>query len=220
MSYKIKLTLKSDTTFGRGDGVAGLIDVEVEHDEFGLPFLRGRALKGLLAEECANILFSLQLLNKREDWEGVAQKLFGFAGSILEAEGKMHVGDATLPEELKQAIAYEILESKSLTPDEILASLTTIRRQTAITEHGAPKENSLRSIRVILRKTVFESTLMFDENYKQNSREIILLGTCCAALQRVGLGRNRGRGKVKTSLYFNNEDITETLLNNFEGNIS
>lgn len=48
--YSIKIKLLSDTTFGRGDGVAGLVDQEVEHDQYGFPFLRGRTLKGLLSE--------------------------------------------------------------------------------------------------------------------------------------------------------------------------
>ncbi len=57
---KLKVKLISDATFGRGDGVAGLIDTEVEYEAAtGLPFIRGRVLKGLLTEECANILFAL-----------------------------------------------------------------------------------------------------------------------------------------------------------------
>lgn len=60
-AYKLQFDLRSAATFGRGDGVAGLVDEEVEHDGDGLPFLRGRTLKGLLAEECANILYALEL---------------------------------------------------------------------------------------------------------------------------------------------------------------
>ena len=37
----IKITLKSAATFGRGDGVPGLVDREIEHDTNGFPFLRG-----------------------------------------------------------------------------------------------------------------------------------------------------------------------------------
>ena len=64
MEMFIRLTLKSDATFGLGEGVAGLVDEEIEHDfETGLPFLRGRTLKGLLVEECSNILYSLERQN-------------------------------------------------------------------------------------------------------------------------------------------------------------
>ncbi len=52
----LTLTLKSDTAFGRGDGVAGLINAEVQHDESGLPYLGGKTLKGLLGATCSDIL--------------------------------------------------------------------------------------------------------------------------------------------------------------------
>ena len=43
----LHLKLKSDTTFGRGDGIPGVVDEEVEHNpNTGLPFLRGKTLKG------------------------------------------------------------------------------------------------------------------------------------------------------------------------------
>jgi len=94
-----------------------LIDAEVEHDEFGLPFLRGRALKGLLAEECANILFSLGNLGKRVDWELTAQKLFGIGGSGLQADAKMHVWRCEIAGRFTQAVRYGIQENQ-LTADE------------------------------------------------------------------------------------------------------
>src|SRR5437762_1647556 len=60
MRLQLQLELESDTAFGRGEGLAGLLDDEVEYDlATGLPFVRGRTLKGLLVEECANLLFAV-----------------------------------------------------------------------------------------------------------------------------------------------------------------
>lgn len=215
MTYKIQLTLKSDTTFGRGDGVAGLIDAEVEHDEFGLPFLRGRALKGLLREECENILLSIE---DKNIYETAAINLFGIGGSGLNEDAKMHVGDAVLPEDLRKAVIYEIQEER-LVAEEVLAALTAIRRQTAMSERGAPKEGSLRSMRVVLRETVFEADVTFAKDFQLADDEIILLGACCRALQRIGLGRNRGRGKVETKLLCNG-DITGDCVDLLEGKLN
>lgn len=218
-NYHIQITLKSDTTFGRGDGVAGYIDAEVEHDELGLPFLRGRTLKGLLQEECANILFSLSkdaTFPKLSDFEIAADKLFGKAGSDLQADAKMYIGDAVLPEDLTNAVKFAIEKEKpEINADEVLQSLTVIRRQTAISENGAPKPESLRSMRCVLKETIFESNLSFSEDFAPGSPEITLLGMTCAALQRVGLGRNRGRGKVSVRLIGTN-DLTDLCLKNFE----
>ncbi|MHC5770603.1 MAG: hypothetical protein ACYTXI_34485 [Nostoc sp.] len=43
----------------------------------------------------------------------------------------MHVGDACLPDDLREAVTFQI-KKKTLTKIEVLDSLTTIRRQTAI----------------------------------------------------------------------------------------
>ena len=214
--YSIRLHLNSDTTFGRGDGIAGLVDSEVEHDENGLPYLRGRSLKGLLQEECANILFSLKQADYTQlyDLEKIADKLFGKGGSDLKADAKMFVGDAVLPKDLFDAVKFAIQEEQ-IKPDEVFKSLTTTRRQTAMNEKGAPRKESLRSVRVVLRETVFESELMFSEDFQPDSNEIALLGACVASLRRVGLGRNRGRGKV-TARLLGAVDLTDSCLNNFQ----
>lgn len=82
ISYMLKIELLSDTTFGRGDGIAGLIDQEVEHDPYGFPYLRGRTLKGLLSEECDNLISTLR--DYQSSWETVACDLFGTSGSTLD----------------------------------------------------------------------------------------------------------------------------------------
>src|SRR6185295_15774685 len=99
MRLQLQLTLSSDATFGRGEGVAGLLDAEVEHDEYGLPFLRGRTLKGLLVEECANLLFALEGQQSPviAELERAAHFLFGRAGSTPEDDASMHVSAAQLP---------------------------------------------------------------------------------------------------------------------------
>lgn len=216
MNYQIEITLKSDTTFGRGDGEAGLVDAEVEQDEYGLPFLRGRALKGLLREECENILFLTAAVYP--NFSAAAKNLFGVGGSGLNEDAEMHIGNAILPQQLKDSVGYQIQEG-NLNSKDILSSLTAIRRQTAMTEKGTPRENSLRSMRVILRNITFSADLHFRHNFAPDSDEILLLGVCCRALQRAGLSRNRGRGKLAAKLIYNG-DITENCINAFEGKLN
>jgi hypothetical protein len=213
--YALRIELKSDATFGRGDGVAGLVDAEVEHDENGLPFLRGRTLKGLLQEECANILFSLQHLGVSR-FDRSADRLFGKPGSDLDADAAMHVSDAVFPDELRRAIHFELHKANStLQASDILDALTTVRRQTAMSETGAPKQESLRSIRVVLRDTVFQAPLRFAFDFETSPEEVCLLGACAASLRRVGLGRNRGRGNVCADLIKDDEPITAMCLKVF-----
>jgi CRISPR/Cas system CSM-associated protein Csm3 (group 7 of RAMP superfamily) len=217
MKLQIYITLKSDATFGRGDGVVGLVDEEVEHDAAtGLPFLRGRTLKGLLAEECANILYALRQQNSPAyaQFERAARFLFGQPGSTSEDEAKMHVGPALLPKAMRDAVEANI-RGGALRPTEVLESLTAIRRQTEVDEKtGAPEEGSLRSMRVVLRNTPFIAELHFDEDPDQTAKA--LLAACVLSLRRAGTGRNRGRGRLTARLYDQQgNDITGEWFEHF-----
>lgn len=232
IEMELQLMLRSDATFGRGDGVAGLVDAEVEYEEaLGLPFLRGRALKGLLVEECANLLYALSLQNVPAVLvraQQSARLLFGRPGSTPEDDGLLRVGSALLPQKLRMAVEYEI-SNGNLTPADVLDSLTAIRRQTAVNEKtGTPDKNSLRALRVVLRETLFTARLtllpgpqkLADELNATDTKDLLaLLSASTASLHRAGLGRNRGRGRLTATLYKINgesrEDISsawETLL--------
>lgn len=203
MTLQIHIKLRTDAIFGRGDGVAGLVDEEVEHDATtGLPFLRGRALKGLMVEECANMLFALERQQSSElnRFRQAAKFLFGQAGSTLDDDALMHVGAAMLPKDLRDAVEADVKSiPPRLTPNEVLESLTAIRRQTAVDEGtGAPDEGSLRSLRVVLRETPFSSQIDFDKDPSPDA--LALLSACVMSLRRAGTGRNRGRGRLLARL--------------------
>ena len=210
-SLELWLTLTSDATFGRGDGVSGLVDAEIEHDpSTGLPFLRGRTLKGLLVEECANILYALG--QQGDQFLPAAHFLFGLPGSRSEDEASMRVGAATFPAALQQAIQADVM-AKRLTPAQILDSVTGIRRQTAVDEgSGAPLEGSLRAMRVLLRGTELVADLDFDA--PPNDKALALLSASVLSLRRAGLGRNRGAGRLQATLQ--DEKFTTTHFNHFK----
>lgn len=214
--YQIQIALISDTSFGRGDGVAGLIDAEVQHDAYGLPYLNGRALKGLLRDECQSLLFAMNKQGGKDAvWMSAAVKLFGLPGSSEDGVSVLHVSDARLPQALREAVETSVLKEK-LTREQVLDSLTTVRKQTAMDpETGAPKDDSLRAVRVIVREAVFEAPIPCATLLAP--AELGLLAACVKALRRVGTGRNRGRGEVQTRL-FNEQgvDVTETAFAHFK----
>lgn len=197
-TYILTIRLISDTTFGRGDGVAGLLNREVEHNRYGLPFLRGRTLKGLLSEEADNILYALQQIRSAAlpEWVAARHALFGQPGSSKQKQAVVHYGHAQLPQPVRDAAAMSL--SSALTPSDILESLTSFRRQTAVAENGVPVDKSLRTMRVILRETTFVATLQ--SNRPLSNYEEALLCVTTMALRRAGTGRNRGRGQLHANL--------------------
>ena len=212
-SYKLDIKLLSDATFGRGDGIAGLLDQEVEHDAVGLPYLRGRTLKGLLSEECENLI-ALFSSAEQQRWQGVADRLFGTLGSTTHTIAFAHFGDACLPADLQAAIAYQV-SKKAITTTEVLNALTTIRRQTAIdASTGAPDKGSLRTARVILRDRTFSADIQFENTPTEDMLSLLAVGA--AALRRLGSCRNRGRGHVRCTLHNDKgTDITLHHLSSF-----
>ena len=200
---KINLSLKSAATFGRGDGVAGLVDREIEHDELGFPFLRGKTLKGLLAESAENVAFALEGEDETRPWHQAKIALFGVGGAGLKERGILHIGDAQLPEALRAEV-----KAAGWKKEDVLFSLTGIRRQTSINEHGAPDHATLRAMRVLLPGSTLEAAISFERDPYE--MELQLLAAAVMDLRHAGTGRNRGRGWVKAEL--ENDQVTHDLF--------
>lgn len=203
---KIKITLKSAATFGSGSGVAGLVDREIEHDASGFPFLRGKTLKGLLAESAENVAFALEKINSQKDWRAVKNQLFGVGGRGTKERGMLHIEDAKLPVELRAEV-----KAQKWSNEKVLHSLTGIRRQTSINEDGGPDHATLRSMRVLLPGIELEAPIHFDGETTPD--QIQLLAAAVLDLRRAGTGRNRGRGWIQVELL--GDESMEDLLKKF-----
>jgi CRISPR/Cas system CSM-associated protein Csm3 (group 7 of RAMP superfamily) len=194
--YQFCFTLASDAVFGSAERSSPLIDLDVQHDRYGLPYLPGRTLKGVLRESCAEILFSLEQIGAAEDWIGAAQRLFGTHGDTQDENVILRVRDARLPHAQHAALRAAV-DDEAISRFELLDALTTVRAQTSVDMlTGSAQAKSLRRTRVILRETRFEAqlTLMNDASEQE---DLALLAASIKGLQRVGATRNRGLGTIK-----------------------
>lgn len=236
-SLYLCIKLMSDTSFSMGDGLAGEVDSEIQYDEVGCPYMNGRSLKGILVNECADILDALPLENKKS-WEVVAANLFGTPGTT-ESNNSFRFGNVQIPSDLRiqliNELAKRLQEAKKYESNytsasersiihnfqmEILNSLTEIRTQTAIDSDGIAKDHSLRSIRVILRETPFEGliSLQTSNDLLQEKR---LLAACVKSFQRAGSHRNRGLGRLTAWLEdTSRRNISDELIDEFLKEIS
>lgn len=129
-----------------------------------------------------------------------------------------------MPDDLRRVVAQDV-KQKHLSRQDVLETLTTLRRQTAMdAESGAPQKETLRTVRVILRETPFIARLDFFEEPVEG--DLACLSACVKALRRAGSDRNRGRGALRAELYdcypFPEpevgefpEPITDTLFDDF-----
>lgn len=201
--YTLEIETLSDTAFGMGAGVSGVVDTEIQHDELGLPVLSGRAIKGLLVNACSEILFPLPA-QKQAIWRDVARHVYGLRGNTSEEEG-VFIFDAEIAPDLRAYLEYLAANNQlKLTRQEILAALTDVRRQTAMSEFGAPQDETLRATRVLVRKQTLYTAFILPDSF--TDQEKALLAACALSLRRAGTGRGRGKGKL-------NVRITERPLN-------
>lgn len=190
--FTLEIELLSDATFGAGIGVSGQVDTEVQHDDLGLPEISGRALKGLLVNECSEILSNLKP-DKAKAWRHVAQRLYGQRGEQVPEIGRLIISSANCAPDLARA-----LRTSRLPRRDVLESLTAIRRQTAINVAGAPDDETLRAVRVVIRGLKFYAPFSF---YIQGEeKDKALLAACVMSLRRAGLSRGRGKGKIKARI--------------------
>jgi hypothetical protein len=191
-AYTLEIDLLSDSTFAKGLGISGKLDQDIQHDELGLPTLSGRSIKGLLVSECAEILFSLPAAHKPK-WQAAARRLFGERGEQKDTSIGLRIRKASCAPDLVAAV-----RAAGLPATQVLESLTAIRRQTAMNIHGAPDDETLRATRVVLRELTLYAPLSFDGDVTPDEKA--LLAACVLALRRAGLGRNRGRGKIRARI--------------------
>lgn len=195
----LKFILRSDACFSRGDGTAGEVDIEVQHDQYGLPFLNGRALKGLIHEEAADLVEALALCgSSTQNWMAIANNLFGQPGSGINEQGAIKFGDAVLPEDFRRQVIYHINGEHDLDASQVFRLLTSIRTQTANDETGAPKPESLRVMRVIPNSTPFYAELVLEDQVEEI--HLAFLAACLKAFRRAGSNKTRGMGKLSADL--------------------
>lgn len=204
----IVIELLSDATFSRGVGTAGAVDVEVEHDEFGIPFINGKTVRGLLRDSW----LSMRMRDRFPGLQYAEARVFGPTARFLDDDVCiLRIGDAGLQEDVRNwllAAATRSSETDRMPPQEILAACTDIRRQTAEDCFtGAPARDTLRSTRVVLRETVFVAPLSWRSGADVTNHDLAVLAMAALATRHGGLGRNRGRGFLKITL---DGDLAET----------
>ncbi len=189
----IVVELLSDTTFARGEGTAGVVDIEVDHDDLGLPLLRGKRLHGLLRDAW---------LSMRPHFPDLADPAVRVLGkeADLDERSILRIGDAVLAENVRNWVRYAVGRDRyPLRPEQVLATLTDIRRQTAVSRRtGAPEETTLRSSRVVLRGVSFTSPLHWLA--EPDDAKVRCLALCALATRHGGWQRNRGRGFLRVTL--------------------
>lgn len=200
---RILIALQSDLCVSSGKGWSAAIDNDVCFDEYGLPFIPARRIKGCLKSAAAFIGLP------KEDID----RIFGIGGAGIESisgagAGIIRLSDARI--ENYNGVCEDIKKLR-IPPEAVTDMFCDVRGSTQI-ENDTAKENTLRFVRVVSRYSPFTTggtdgqperkPLVFscDVSLDGTQTDADLLKTCCKALRNIGYKRNRGLGAVRCTL--------------------
>lgn len=196
----LKITLRSDLCMSSGYTWAGAVDSDICYDEYGLPYLPARRLKGSMKKAAESSLYSILS-------PGVLEKMFGRPGAggvegitmdSARLEGYEKIREAF--EELRRTDRFL---NKYLEKEKVLECFTRVLGQTKL-EDGTASDRSLRYIRVLNAKSpldrkplVFLAEVSFEDEDGTVEKG---LSMAARATRNLGLRRNRGLGSVTCEL--------------------
>ena len=179
------IKLKSDLCVSVGKGFASMIDIDTALDEFGIPYIPSRRLKGCLRE----------LAGYRFKDENIINELFGKTGS--DKPGSLRISDARIKEYTNIVKELIALREDKICAEEVTELFCSVRRETSI-DNGTASEKSLRSVRVVnmqspitKQELEFVADIDFDIAFKEDIKVLI------ASLRNIGYHRFRGLGAVE-----------------------
>ena len=185
MRKLMKIKLRSDLCAGVGKHYAAILDLDTALDEFGLPYIPSRRIKGCMRE--AADLIGVQRINE----------LFGESGKG--EAGSLRIGNAVIEHYTETVTA---IRENGILHNEVTDLFCYTRQETSIdSQTGTVKDGSLRFVRVVNRDypdssnpICFYAPISFDDEYETEIEKI------CKALRNIGYHRNRGLGAVECSL--------------------
>lgn len=208
--YILEMELLSETIFGSGEAIPGSVDSEIVYDEVGLPYLKGKTLKGVLREEANNIVSLSNGYFENKDIE----KIFGKVDN--DEINKVAFSHCKVKDNISNLIEKAVTDRNSvISKEDIFEAVTDIRYFTAINEKGIAKKGTLRELRTINRGLVFTAKINILEELSE--KEEMLLAMAVSSLKHVGMMRNRGKGNIRCTLSINNKEINSYYIDKYMG---
>lgn len=192
---RIRIELRSDLCAGSGYSYAGIIDSDVAYDDYGIPFLPARRLKGCM-REAASLVCPEQV-----------DRIFGKRGD--DSTRCIVIGNACINHyddiqaELRKVCGGKQREAKYLSAQSILELYTSVRAQTRIEAlTGVADDNTLRFMRVVNRYDPLQGgcPLCFYAEIEYDSSVEDAVRMIAKATRNIGMNRNRGFGSVRCRL--------------------
>lgn len=180
---EISIRLLSDLCCYSGEVYNTTVDTDVVYDDYGLPYIPAKRLKGCI-REAALELYEMGLM---PHYNAIFGKEGSDASAFTISNARLENYDAMV-KELKQFEKTDIVNQQN-----VLSLYTYLRMQTAVdTNTGTAIENSLRTLRVLKKGLIFYADVDLENNaYVKEFKNAVSM------VKHMGVSRTRGLGLVE-----------------------
>lgn len=193
MEIEVQVKSPIHLSSGRADVV---IDAEVAHDQFGIPYFSARRFKGLLYESALEVVEMAEQCGKSFADRVTLEELFHHES---ESDMQLCIMDMYAAKEQdysELSLEWQYLQNKYpdiINPREVLEEFTSIRYQTSMKD-GIAKDGSLHNMRVVDEGNNFYGKMTL---FGANEKAVNLIVLALRNLRSAGLKRNRGFGQIE-----------------------
>lgn len=179
----ISIKLLSDLCCYSGEVYNTTVDTDVVYDDYGLPYIPAKRLKGCI-REAALELYEMGLM---PHYNAIFGKEGSDASAFTISNAKLENYDAKV-KELKQFEKTDFVNQQN-----VLSLYTYLRTQTAVdTNTGTAIENSLRTLRVLKKGLIFYADVdLENKDYFEEFKNAVSM------VKHMGVSRTRGLGLVE-----------------------
>ncbi len=239
--YTISIEFVSDGLPGSGEGFGAVIDSDIVFDDYGLPYLPAKRIKGCLRESADQVWAMLkdckpkplaELKPETKEEYNPVDQLFGKPGA--ENPAGIYFSNLTLKDYKGNRDALKYFQRNHpglVSAEQVVQTFTYTRQSTAIDDNGIAEDHSLRTCRVLTSGICFEGTIEIElepalelaleltiASQQENLEAEKLLALACLNFRRMGCKRNRGFGEIICRLYHHqDEKPSEVTLDSQKG---
>lgn len=182
----ISIKLLSDLCCYSGEVYNTTVDTDVVYDDYGLPYIPAKRLKGCI-REAALELYEMGLM---PHYNAIFGKEGSDASAFTISNARVENYDAKV-KELKQFEKTDFVNQQN-----VLSLYTYLRTQTAVdTNTGTAIENSLRTLRVLKKGLIFNANVDLE-----NSEYFEEFKNAVSMVKHMGVSRTRGLGLVELKI--------------------
>lgn len=180
---EISIKLLSDLCCYSGEVYNTTVDTDVVYDDYGLPYIPAKRLKGCI-REAALELYEMGLM---PHYNAIFGKEGSDASAFTISNARLENYDAKV-KELKQFEKTDFVNQRN-----VLSLFTYLRTQTAVdTNTGTAIENSLRTLRVLKKGLIFHADVdLENKDYFEEFKNAVSM------VKHMGVSRTRGLGLVE-----------------------